>query len=252
MIALIDSDVLSYSIPFSLEEKGTLKGGKWKVRESLDRMLRKIMEETKASSFKLFYSGKGNFRDGIATISPYKGNRKSAKPLLYPYFRELIRDEYGAIEAQGMEADDSISMEQWKDKQGTIICSLDKDFLQCAGTHYTWPIRRQGKVVRPSSLFTVDELEAVTHLYTQAITGDKVDNILYADGKKVAFKGKGEKYAEKLLEGIQDEAEAKARVMEFYYTEWLPDEMGIGWKDAFYEVMNLLYLLRYEGDKYEN
>ena len=251
MIALIDADMLSYSIPFALQDKEGLRGSKWECREMLDRMISTIMEDTKASSFNLFLSGKDNFREGIATLSPYKGNRQSEKPFFYPYIRELVVSEYKGQVSEGKEADDDIAIEQQKNQEGTIICSLDKDFNQCAGKHYSWAIKRQGKVVRPSSLYEIDEEQAIRNLYAQAITGDNVDNILYTDGKKLCFLGKGEKKAHKLLEGANTEEECKARIMEWYYSEFPQDDLGLGWKDAFYEIMSLLYLLRHEGDRYE-
>ena len=253
MIALIDADMMTYQIPFALEDYKTkeIKGSRWDVRDAVGRHITQIINDRKASSFKLYLTGEGNFREGLATISPYKGNRQSAKPFYHQYIRDLLVEEWGAIVSEGMEADDSIAIEQAKDKDNNIICSLDKDFDQCAGKHYSWPIKRKGKIVRPASLYEVDELQGIKNLYAQAITGDSVDNILYADGKKVAFLRKGQGFADKLLASCETEEEVKAKVMEFYYSEWDGDGMGITWKDAFYEVMSLLYLKRHEEDYYE-
>lgn len=91
MKPLIDCDVLRYEIGFSGQFK---EGDELIVRpfefvaELFDEKVRQICDAVWATEPPTLYlTGKGNFRDEIATIKPYKGTRKSEKtvPLLQPH-----------------------------------------------------------------------------------------------------------------------------------------------------------------------
>lgn len=106
------------------------------------------------------------FRDDIATILEYKGNRKDApKPVHYDAIRTYLVDHYDARVVQQLEADDALAMMQ-TDK--TIIASIDKDLLQIPGLHYNW-VRDERVVVTPEV--------GLKKKYMQVLTGDSTDNI---------------------------------------------------------------------------
>ena len=89
---------------------------------------------------RLFIQGKGNFRDSVATLRPYKGNRdKSHKPKYVAEIRDYLINVHGAEEVHGQESDDAIGIAQTQAPPGsTIIVSTDKDMDQIAGYHYNW------------------------------------------------------------------------------------------------------------------
>lgn len=119
----------------------------------------------------LYITGKGNFRESLATIKGYKANRDPLhRPLYYRELRDFLRHK-GAIEVEGYEADDAVAMEAAKHgykPYGLVMVSVDKDLLTIPGSHYNF---RTGK------LLVVSEDEARLNFYRQLVTGDTVDNI---------------------------------------------------------------------------
>jgi hypothetical protein len=204
MKALIDADIFQYE--FGNATDSEYKPLAWPlVQARVQSRIDKIMEATGADSYQLYLTtdDKSNFRYKIATIRPYKGNRPSEKPYWYHHIRNFLVDQRGAQEVSGMEADDALSIEQWKDyitaiqeqqsifselSRGlkikdlcsTIICSRDKDLDMVPGWHYNWGAGNQ----KEKPMWWQDETNGLRCFYKQLLTGDSVDNIsgLYGVG----------------------------------------------------------------------
>ena len=87
--------------------------------------------------------------------------------------------------AEGIEADDAMSIEQyndfrniaggaptrWVDELSTVICTLDKDLMMVPGWHYNWDAKGNKYVFQ-------DPLDGLKCFYKQLLTGDSTDNIL--------------------------------------------------------------------------
>ncbi len=119
----------------------------------------------------VYIDGDGNFRNKIATIKPYKGQRSvHAKPLKYNDIRQYLLDHWNPTVVYDQETDDEIAIQQTLAAaagEKSIIVSVDKDFLQVRGWHYN-----------PNKGFkNVGEREALERQYVQCLTGDSVDNI---------------------------------------------------------------------------
>jgi hypothetical protein len=82
----------------------------------------------------VYVDGDGNFRNRIATIKPYKGNRISAKPVAFTDIKDYLVDQWGARIVYDQESDDAMAIAQ-RNRYDTIICSVDKDMLQVPGWH---------------------------------------------------------------------------------------------------------------------
>jgi len=159
MIPLIDGDVLIYEVGF-----GVMTG--WEgddpppfdmAREMLENKISNICALAGGTKPPIIYiTGKGNFREKIATLKPYKGNRSQPKPFHYHNLRAYMVGVMGAILVDGMEADDALAMYQTETlsilegnplysgpREMTIICSRDKDLKQVPGWHYTWECGKQ-------------------------------------------------------------------------------------------------------------
>jgi len=153
MIPLLDFDVLVYEVGF-----GVMTG--WEGDDPPPfEMAREMLENKVANICALaggtepyigYLTGKDNFREKIATLKPYKGNRSQPKPFHYKNLRAYMEGVMGAIIVDGMEADDAMAIEQMKDlkydleyEPYTIICSRDKDLKQVPGWHYTWECGKQ-------------------------------------------------------------------------------------------------------------
>jgi len=94
---------------------------------------------------------KPNFREDIAKVKVYKGNRaKTERPVHYHNLTEYIRANYEVVMAEGLEADDLLSIYQRRalaesPTPTTIICTRDKDLRMVPGLHFGWECGIEGK-----------------------------------------------------------------------------------------------------------
>lgn len=133
-----------------------------------------------------YLTGSGNYREQIATIAPYKGNRPDRKPKYYKELRDYIQGVWGAEVIEGMEADDAVSIEQWANKdKSTIIVSIDKDLNNTPGWHYN---------PRKDEIYYISLHEADWNFWKQVAVGDTVDNVkgLHRVGAKTVEKAVNE------------------------------------------------------------
>jgi DNA polymerase-1 len=164
-------------------------------------VMRGIMENTRCTNHKIYLSKGKCFRDKIATMKEYKGNRKDApKPFHYDAIRKYLIENYGAVEYNSIEADDALALAM---NDRTILCSIDKDLLQVSGHHYNW-------VLNQKILITPEV--GKKKLALQAITGDSTDNI-------PGVKGIGIVKARKALADVEDLEAASLTIWETYLKE---------------------------------
>jgi hypothetical protein len=121
---------------------------------------------------RVFISGSKNYRDKIATIKPYKGNRdKLTRPLYYDALRSYLLQYYAAELVDGREADDEVSIIARRYRiDGTphVVASIDKDLNQIPGWHYDYV-----KKIR----YEVSATDALRNFWIQVIAGDSTDNV---------------------------------------------------------------------------
>ena len=110
---------------------------------------RELVEEAKAIKKTMVYQP--NFREKVAKKKVYKGNRKaSTKPVHYDNLTEYILANYDVVMAEGLEADDLLSVYQRRalaecNDPTTIICTRDKDLRMVPGMHFGWECGTEGK-----------------------------------------------------------------------------------------------------------
>jgi hypothetical protein len=172
-------------------------------------------------TWKLFLSGKENFRNEIAVTAPYKGNRTKDKPVHIEALRDYLVDVWGATVSKGQEADDDIAIAATNNPDA-VICSVDKDFYQVPRKNYNF-------VTKEHKSFT--EEEALIWPYMQMLMGDGVDNIK-------GVKGIGLVKSRKLLE---DKTETEM-------WETVVDKLGY---DRALENARLVYLRREEDELWQ-
>jgi hypothetical protein len=219
----------------------------------------------------IYLSGKNNFRYDIATVKPYKGNRKNLeKPIHFENVKWFLISRYNAIIVDGMEADDALAIHQTAEVSEekivglgiqtvhpTVICTRDKDLRQVPGWHYGWEVGLQPEY----PLTFVDELGELNATYkesiskstglptksfkklsgtgylffcSQILTGDSTDNI-------PGLKGCGPKKAYDLLSDAKDEGEAFRAVFNAY-REVYDDEMES--RRSLLEQARLVWMVR--------
>lgn len=238
MHALIDADIFLYSFGSAKGEDG--EPAPWPfIISRMDAQINNILEAVGATSHQLYVTGPGNFREEVATIKPYKGQRPTEKPYWHEHLKSFLLEHRDAVLVEGMEADDAVGIDQFKDLPGdkmveaTVICSQDKDLHMIPGWHYSWPVGN-----RPAKeLWWQDETQALRCFYSQLLTGDSVDNIpgLFGVGKSSTLV--------KRLADITDELDMYIHVREAYEKRF-----GSYWNQFLIENARLLWILREEGE----
>jgi hypothetical protein len=130
----------------------------------------KVPEDSLEVSY--YLTGKGNFREELATIAKYKGNRdKMEKPVHYQAVRDYLVDHWGAYVVDGIEADDEVSILAWDSYRSGgdhVLCTIDKDLDQVPGWHYDY---------KKKVFYETDPLDGELFFYAQILAGDSTDNI---------------------------------------------------------------------------
>jgi hypothetical protein len=249
LMPLIDADILVYRCGFAADsqvKRDILEASGGLPDEDLQEILNEtdyvnfalgnvktVMQDfldrfgVKDDGYKAYLTGSGNYREGLATLLPYKGNRDELhKPKYYSEIKQYLRDVWGAELISGREADDALGCVQWDNKdRSTCIVSIDKDLDMIPGYHYNW-VKQE---------FYDQSLEdANRFLFYQMLIGDRVDNI-------PGIKGVGTKTADKLLDGLAL-SDARDVVIQQYKQQY-----GDTWEQAYHEVGNLLWIQRVEG-----
>lgn len=273
MKALIDADILPYEYGGMVQLEEPDKPLEWEiVRSMVDDRINQIVEATGADSLSLYLTDSpSNFRVKLATILPYKGHRKQEKPYHWQRIRQHLIDNWDAKVQYGIEADDRLGIEQWKDWQKkedclrqpeipptcclseTVICSRDKDLDMIPGWHYVWQCGNQKE-----KHWFQDELSAIRSFYRQLLTGDTSDNILGLFGV-----GSSSKLV-KRLEDFDEESLMFKHVLKAYKdrfgsycTQFLYENAALLWikrrelllsEEAVYEIQERLNILLSELD----
>ncbi len=247
MKALIDADIFQYEFGNATDDEG--RPLSWPlVQARVQGRIESIVEATGADSYQLYITSddKSNFRFNVATIQPYKDNRKNKeKPRWYDQIRNFLKDHRSAIEIHGMEADDALSIAQYSNyhlytketlKRQTVICSRDKDLHMVPGWHYGWSAGKQ----KEKPLWWQDEISGLRSFYKQLLLGDTVDNIpgLYGVGK-----------SSKLITDL-DSRSTDLEMYESVYAQY-HKRFGSYAEQFLIENARLLWMLQEEGQLWE-
>ena len=185
---------------------------------SLKVIIQKIAQRAKANSYKIYLTGKGNFRNDVATIMGYKHNRLDAeKPALYQEIRDYLVQHHKATVVTGMEADDALSIVHARSVSGDpinvsndpnhpvyrhpdecIIAAIDKDLRNIPGKHINFDKRVAEN--DEYKFIVISEEEGRRAFWKQVLTGDSSDNIL-------GIPGMGPKKADAVLDAVTSQSE---------------------------------------------
>ena len=214
---LIDGDIVCYRTAFSREPSSLTE-----YCELADKYITNIVRNASPDikDYKVFLTGKGNYRKDIAVTQEYKGTRAKEKPEYLEAVRQHLISKHLAQVSAGEEADDLIAIEATTRGLKSVICSIDKDFNQVPGWHYNFV---------KNDRFHVSKAEGMRFFYSQIIIGDRSDNIL-------GVHGIGEKKAAIALKGCKTEYELYSKCVELLGSAERVQENGL-----------LLWLRRYEG-----
>ena len=164
-IILVDADSIYF--------RAAYKKRKQDIRKSINSIMKEIEGCTFADTMKVAVKGVGNFR--YSYYPNYKGNRnrdydRDFREALN-YGHKYMIDRWEAVMADGMEADDLVSIWAYECMDMDIpyvIAGIDKDLKQIPGTHYNF-IRQEFEDINVDT--------AYRNLMHQCLTGDSGDNI---------------------------------------------------------------------------
>lgn len=229
---LVDADYLVYRVGFAVKDDEPIEYALATVKSSIHTIWDKFPDSPNRG--RLFLSGDGNFREKIATIQIYKGNRDpSQRPKYYDDIREYMIKHHDAEVVDGMEAEDMVGMLAYATKdKSTVIVSQDKDMKNIPGWHWN-------PVTDKLWYTTLDE--ANVHFWKQVLTGDRVDNIL-------GIPGMGPKTADKIIDPLNADWSAMYDATLREYEKYAGND-GHRQMD---ETAKLVWILRKEGETYDH
>ena len=181
--AIIDADSIYFRAAFVTKKQN-------EIRKVIDDTMKDISAQCFMPDLQVAVKGKGNFRKDI--YPDYKANRPNLADDMkeaLTYGHKHMEEKWGAIRADGMEADDLVSIWAYEAREleePYVIVGIDKDLKQIPGNHYNFKKREH--------CFVDDDL-ANYNLMVQCLTGDTSDNI-------PGIRGIGPKKAERILQGV--------------------------------------------------
>lgn len=232
LIPLVDADYIVYRVGFAVKDDEPVENALSTVKACVHNIWDRFPDAPKPG--RLFLSGKGNFRDKLATIQVYKGNRDPAnKPYYYNEIREYLINVHGAEVVQGMEAEDAVGILQYGNKdRSTCIVAVDKDLDCVPGFHWN--------PVKAGEIRYITLPEANKWFWTQVLMGDRTDNIRGIDGL-------GPKKAAAIIAACgEDEMKMRAAVLNEYKKQHGKDAEA-----CMAETAKLVWILRKEGKTYD-
>lgn len=214
---LIDGDIICYRTAYSREPK-TLKDYYAVADGYITNTVLNAFPGIK--DYRVFLTGKGNYRKDVAVTREYKGNRPKEKPKFLEEIRQHLLTKHPSNVSVGEEADDQIAIAATSMWFNSVICSTDKDFNQVPGWHFNF-VKKQR--------YYVSKAEGLHFFYSQILVGDRADNI-------EGVYGIGVKTVEKHLAGCKTELAYYAKCVEL-----------LGSAERVLENGLLLWLRRSEG-----
>lgn len=252
LVPLVDGDIIVYRCGLAdASQTEPLNYTLHSVKQAVEGIL-EFFEPSERS--KLFLQGKGNYRNHVATVLEYKGNRDPSKrPVYFEEIREYLVDYKDAEIVDGMETDDALGIMQWSNKdRSTCIVSIDKDLDMIPGWHYNYV---------KNELYYIDLPTANKKFWTQVLTGDLTDNILgcgkrvekvYKSGKKIGQRyetrdGVGPQAAEAIIAKAAGSWEHMRDLVRKEYDKMFGEDAG----RLFHENATLLWIQREEFVNYD-
>ena len=224
----IDGDVIRYGAGFASEGEALPH-----MLSTVKSMIKRIVEGAKAETYTVLLTRDDNFREDIATLQPYKGNRKgNRKPDNYEEMTEYLAVYHHGWFVDGEEADDQLGIRCIHN--GDTIATIDKDLDNVPGWHYNW---------QKDKLYYVTPVDAMRHFYTQLLTGDAVDHI------PGLFRLTGKRASQKIKQVVQECSTAEEAYAHVYWTYRDASEAEPAQVRAWLtEIGQLLWIRHNEGE----
>jgi DNA polymerase I len=212
---LVDADIIAYQAAAAVEQPFDWGNGLWTLHAfeneaiaHLENAITTIKEVTGVSNLLMALTSINNWR--VDVLPTYKMNRKKTrKPILLPFLRQYLVDNYTTLAIPRLEGDDILGILSTTHAPALII-SLDKDLKTVPGDHYHLTTRE---------LSHVSEDEANYNHFFQTLTGDTTDGY-------TGCPGIGPVSAARLLEGLSYE-DMWAVIVKAFAKAKLPESAAI-------------------------
>lgn len=234
----------------------------------INSMINNICKQLGTNNF-YGYSGTGEtFRERLATLKPYKGNRENLiKPTYIDDLRDYLCDYKNCEIVKDIEADDAVSMDayhyynQYKKtgKNKVITVAIDKDSKGCTG--YLFNPYKDFEPLEINGLGTIFNDEGKPDgygrawLYYQICRGDDVD---FYDPACLSSMKVGDVTAYKALDGCSTDKQYWQAIVNFYkkmypepvtFTNFRGDELTVDWLYILQEITDLAHMKRWYDDR---
>ena len=246
--------------------------------KTLQSMLQSILSVCQASEYTIYLDEGETFRDRLATMMEYKGNRRDLiKPQNLAAVKEYLVLHERAKVVNELEADDYVNFGQFEGwhrtksgEQHTIIAvTFDKDAMSNPGWVYDYRKNDDGQPImeKPTFIDSLGELHWLTkqkevkgwgrkYFYFQLLYGDDSDNY---KANKLAGTRFGKKSAYDVLAELTTDKDCLQAVVNHYkewygkeekfkYTSWDGKPMEKTWLELLTEIWYLAYMRRHPTD----
>ena len=217
------------------------------------------------------YTGRGDtFRNTLATLSEYKGNRKGmSRPTHLEDLKDYIESKHNAVIVRDFEADDFCAMDSWycykqykktgNEKDKLIVVAVDKDAKGV--TSFLFNPNKMFEPTEIQGLGTLfrDEKEIDGHgrswFYYQVAAGDTSDNY---DPACLSTVKTGPVTAYEALSGCATDKQYWEALVKYYkklypepvtFTNFREDEITVNWLYVMQEIVDLAHMKRWEEDR---
>lgn len=166
-VVLIDADSLVYKNIEDLNE----------YKDRIDEIFSQIIQDTKATHYRIFLETPGNYTFRKALFSDYKANRANKElPFNFREIKEYMIETYNPLLSIGVETDDTIisTNKFLKDNYpltDVVIAANDKDYQTYQITYYDLYYNRFGEIKN------ISKEEADFNFWLQMAMGDGSDNV---------------------------------------------------------------------------
>lgn len=224
-LALIDGDVLIYSVGFGSEDV-SLAFACSRLSRTVDDL---VFKDAGCRRYEGYLTVSGStYRHDLAVTAVYKGTRSSPRPKHYAGLRKYAEEVLGFIILPNCEADDAVGIRSTAmAADRPVLIHVDKDLDMLPGVHMN---------TRTREWFEVTPHEGMLTLYRQIIMGDRTDNI-------VGVAGVGKTIAPRIITDDMDEEAAyvvavaclgsEERVLENARLCWMQTYAGELWVSPF-------------------
>jgi hypothetical protein len=222
----------------------------------------KFKKATNCDTVLIVMGGPTNFRNDLPLFEKYKNRDGAFRPSCLKDVRNLLEQTYNTIYSEGCEADDLISMYQYKGfktKERIVVVAVDKDAKQTPGLLYnpTSDLLQDcsgfGKIYLKQKASGLKKLDGYGRLffYYQLVTGDPVDT--YNPFPK------GSTYTDlkfyNMFKDFTTDKECWSKIAELYkdayghlteWTDWRGEVVKGTWQDILQCYVDVVHMRRFE------